>query len=92
MIVQFNNRGAQLFSDFTGQNVKKRLAIIFDNMVISAPTIQSKITGGTCVIRGFIHKEEIEAFKVILLNEPFPLTVNVTQFDLINNILENNHE
>jgi len=41
---QMNPRGATLFGDLTGANVGKRLAIVLDNIVQSAPVINSKIT------------------------------------------------
>jgi len=42
-----NSQGAQIFGDFTGKNVGKRLAIVVDNKVYSAPTIQERIGGGS---------------------------------------------
>ena len=44
---QLNPRGAQSFGDVTGANVGKRLAIVLDDIVHSAPVIQSKIGGGS---------------------------------------------
>src|SRR5262245_66622184 len=40
-----NSEGAQKFGDFTAANINRQLAIILDNRVFSAPTIQSRITG-----------------------------------------------
>jgi len=42
-----NSQGAQIFGDVTGKNVGKRLAIVVDNKVLSAPTIQERIGGGS---------------------------------------------
>ncbi len=42
-----NSQGAQIFGDFTGKNVGKRLAIVVDNRVYSAPVIQERIGGGS---------------------------------------------
>jgi len=42
-----NSQGAQIFGDFTGKNVGKRLAIVVDNKVFSAPVIQERIGGGS---------------------------------------------
>ncbi|NPA11611.1 MAG: protein translocase subunit SecD [Epsilonproteobacteria bacterium] len=41
-----NSAGAKIFGDVTGKNVHKRLAIVVDNKVYSAPTIQERIGGG----------------------------------------------
>src|SRR3990170_210330 len=47
-IVNFSLKrtGSKTFADITRKNVQKRLAIILDGSIISAPTIQSAITGG----------------------------------------------
>ena len=49
---RFNIRGAQRFGQATTENVGRPLAIVLDNEVISAPTIQSPITGGSGQISG----------------------------------------
>ena len=42
-----NSQGAAIFADVTGKNVGKRLAIVVDNRVYSAPVIQERIGGGS---------------------------------------------
>ncbi len=42
-----NSQGAEIFADVTGKNVGKRLAIVVDNRVYSAPVIQERIGGGS---------------------------------------------
>ena len=42
----FNPKGADLFGKVTGENIKKRLAIVLDGVVHSAPVIQTKIPNG----------------------------------------------
>jgi len=42
----FNQRGAAIFERLTGENVQKRMAIVLDGIVDSAPVIQQKIAGG----------------------------------------------
>ena len=50
--VDFNRRGATEFAQITGENVKRRLAIILDDVVRSAPVIQERIGGGKAQITG----------------------------------------
>ena len=50
--------GARLFEQITANNVKKRLAIILDNNVYSAPSIQEKISGGNAQITGTFSMQE----------------------------------
>jgi len=48
--VTFNRTGADLFEKLTTANVKKRMAIVLDDSVDSAPIIQGPIPGGVCSI------------------------------------------
>jgi preprotein translocase subunit SecD len=48
--VSFNKTGADLFGKLTKENVKRRMAIVLDDTVDSAPIIQSEIPGGICSI------------------------------------------
>ncbi len=47
-----NSEGAEIFGDFTGKNVGKRLAIVLDGKVYSAPNINERIGGGSGQISG----------------------------------------
>lgn len=47
-----NSDGAQIFGDFTGKSVGKRLAIVLDGKVYSAPVINERIGGGSGQISG----------------------------------------
>src|SRR5206468_11676150 len=48
--VTFNRTGAEIFGRLTAANVKKRMSIVLDDNVDSAPVIQSEIPGGVCSI------------------------------------------
>ncbi len=48
--VSFNKTGADLFGKLTKENVKRRMAIVLDDTVDSAPIIQTEIPGGICSI------------------------------------------
>ncbi|WP_121275396.1 protein translocase subunit SecD [Helicobacter pylori] len=45
-------QGAKIFGDFSGANVGKRMAIVLDNKVYSAPVIRERIGGGSGQISG----------------------------------------
>ena len=49
---KLNSEGADIFGDFTGKNVGKRLAIVLDGKVFSAPNINERIGGGAGQISG----------------------------------------
>lgn len=48
--LNFNPKGADKFGELTGRNVKRRMAIVLDDRVESAPVIQTQIGGGRCQI------------------------------------------
>jgi len=57
----FNDEGAKIFGDLTGELVGKPLAIFLDDKLISEPVVQEKITGGQAQITGrFTIKEAKE--------------------------------
>jgi len=47
-----NSEGAEIFGDFTGKSVGKRLAVVLDGKVYSAPNINERIGGGSGQISG----------------------------------------
>jgi preprotein translocase subunit SecD len=50
--IDFNDKGAKVFADYTTSNVGKYLAIVLDKVILSAPVIKSPITGGHGIISG----------------------------------------
>ncbi|MBI5153021.1 MAG: protein translocase subunit SecD [Parcubacteria group bacterium] len=56
--LQFNDEGSKLFEEITGRNVRKRVAIAIDGVIISAPVVNEKIIGGRAVISGNFGLDE----------------------------------
>jgi len=48
--LDFKSSGAKIFEEITGKNIGKRMAIVLDGNVFSAPVIQSQISGGSAMI------------------------------------------
>jgi len=46
VVMQMNAEGAQEWKRMTGDNIKKQIAVVLDNLVYSAPTVQAEIAGG----------------------------------------------
>ena len=69
--VRFNRTGADLFGKLTKENVKRRMAIVLEDTVDSAPIIQTEIPGGICSIHlgGLKPVNEVveEARQLVLL-------------------------
>jgi preprotein translocase subunit SecD len=64
--MDFDARGARLFERITGENVGRRLAIILDDRVYSAPVIKDRIAGGSAVIEGWFTPEEAHELALVL--------------------------
>lgn len=63
---RFNPSGGRAFGDYTANNIGSPFAIVLDDEVISAPTIQSHIAGGSGIITGSFSVEEATQLAVLL--------------------------
>jgi SecD/SecF fusion protein len=75
--VQFNERGAKIFEAITSVNVGKRLAIVLDDVVRSAPVIREKISGGEAQITGSFTIEEAQDLAIVLRAGALPAPVKI---------------
>ncbi len=71
----FNDEGTKKFADATTANVGKRIYIIYDDEIASAPTVQTAITGGSAVINGMEDDEEAEKLAQTIRIGALPLTL-----------------
>ena len=77
--INFDNTGAKLFERITAENVKKRMAIILDNTIYSAPVIQERIGGGHAQITGSFTTEEANDLAIVLRAGALPAPVKILQ-------------
>ena len=77
--LSFNSRGATLFENITGENVGRRMAIVLDNKVYSAPVIQQRIAGGRAVITGQFTTQEATDLAIVLRAGSLPAPVSVLE-------------
>jgi preprotein translocase subunit SecD len=73
--LSFNNQGARIFERVTGENVNKRLAIVLDGIVKSAPNINEKISGGNASISGRFTMDEAKDLAIALRAGSLPAPV-----------------
>ena len=66
VMMDMNADGAASWARITGANVKKRIAIVLDDRVYSAPTVQNKITGGRSQITGSSTIDEARLLEIVL--------------------------
>jgi preprotein translocase subunit SecD len=77
--ITFNNNGAKAFGRVTRENVGKPFAIILDNVVLSAPTINEPILGGQAKISGSFTVESANDLAIQLRSGKLPVKLVVVE-------------
>ncbi len=77
--LDFDPQGGRQFERITEENVKKRLAIVLDGVVYSAPEIQEKITGGKATITGSFSMQEARDLSIVLRAGALPAPVKIEE-------------
>ena len=77
--VEFNAAGARAFADLTEANVGKRLAIVLDGNVHSAPVIREKIPSGRAQITGGFTTQDATDLAIVLRAGALPAPVKVLE-------------
>ena len=72
---RFNTSGARKFGRYTTDHIGEPFAIVLDNQVISAPTIQSAITGGSGIITGNFDVTESTRLSTLLRAGSLPASL-----------------
>ena len=75
----FKSVGAKKFGNATRDNVGRRLAIVLDGKVISAPTINSPITGGKGIITGNFTVQTANDLALLLRSGALPAPLLVVE-------------
>jgi len=76
---RFDTAGAQKFGKATSENVGKRFAVILDGVVITAPVINSAITGGSGIITGNFTSQEAADLAVLLRAGALPAPLEIIE-------------
>lgn len=77
--LEFNSNGANLFEQATARLIGKQLAIVLDNVVISAPVVQDRIAGGHAQITGRFTNEEAGRLAIMLKAGALPVAVEIAE-------------
>ncbi|MEO1656804.1 MAG: protein translocase subunit SecD [Pseudomonadota bacterium] len=75
----FDNRGQRRFADVTRENIGRRFAIVLDEQIISAPTIQTPILGGSGRITGRFSPEEATELSILIKSGALPAPLQVIE-------------
>jgi len=77
--LRFNPDGAKKFAEITSANVGRRLAIVLDGQVQSAPNIKEAIPSGEAVITGRFTLEQVQDLAKILKYGALPAPIQVEE-------------
>lgn len=77
--MEMNSEGSRDWARITGANVGKRIAIVLDNAVFSAPTVINKITGGRSQITNMQSPNEAKLMEIVLRAGALPAPVAIIE-------------
>ncbi len=77
--IEFTSEGGQKFAEITKRNIGKPIAIFLDDGIVSAPTVQQEIIGGSAVITGQFTSEEAKNLSIQLNAGALPVPIEIIQ-------------
>ncbi|BDQ04292.1 protein translocase subunit SecD [Ignavibacterium sp.] len=77
--MEMNSEGAVEWARITGANIGKRIAIMLDGKVFSAPVVRGKIPGGRSQIEGMENLDEAKLLEIVLKAGALPAPVDVIE-------------
>ena len=77
--MEMNSEGSREWARITGANINKRISIILDNAVFSAPVVRAKIIGGNSQIEGMDNLEEARLLEIVLKAGALPAPVDIIE-------------
>lgn len=83
VVVNFNAEGSQLFYNLTSENVGGTIYIYSNDQIISAPTVNSAIAGGSTFISGSSTYEDAEAFALQIMSGTFSVDLTLVENSVI---------
>jgi len=75
--LEFNDKGKELFAEITKNNIGNPVAIVLDNEIISAPTVQTEISDGKAVISGQFTLTDAKNMAKLLNAGALPVPIKV---------------
>lgn len=77
--MEMSSEGSRDWARITGANINKRIAIVLDNAVFSAPVVRNKIIGGHSQIEGMDNIEEARLLEIVLKAGALPAPVDIVE-------------
>ncbi|MDR1687975.1 MAG: protein translocase subunit SecD [Clostridiales bacterium] len=79
--LDFTPEGRAIFEEATGRNIGKPIYIMMDNQMLSAPTVNERITGGNAIITGGFTQQEAKNLADMIQGGALPFSLNVIYFN-----------
>ena len=83
MQLTFTDEGSTKFYDATSANIGKRIYIVYDGEVVSAPNVKTAISGGTATITDMESFDEADNLATYIRVGSIPLTLEEVSLDLL---------
>ncbi len=77
--ILFDEEGSKLFSEITGRNINKPLAIFLDGLPVTTPTVNQQIVGGQAVITGNFDTETAKNLSIQLNAGALPVPIEIIE-------------
>ena len=87
--IEFDSTGAKLFEEATANNIGKQISIYMDDILISAPNVESKITGGQAIITGMESADAAKDLSDKINSGALPFSLEIKNLNTINPTLGN---
>lgn len=81
--MKMNSEGAAIWKKLTGQNVKRHIAVVLDDVVYSAPVVNQEISGGTSQISGGFTIQEAQDLANILKTGKLPARAQIIEENIV---------
>lgn len=83
VLIHFNNEGSDIFEKLTSENVGKPLPIFIDDVLISSPVVQEKISGGRAQISGSFSDVEAKELARNLNAGALPVPIEIVSQQIV---------
>jgi len=77
--LEFNTEGAKIFEEITKKNVGRPVGIFLDEFLLSAPTVQTVISGGQAVITGNFSLNEAKKLSIAINSGALPVSIKLIE-------------
>ncbi len=81
--MEFDSDGAKTFGKITGDNIGKKIAIVLDDKVYSAPVVRDRIPSGKAVISGNFGIKEANNLAIVLRSGSLPAPLNIISENIV---------